>query len=87
MLMRLRDARRAKRPRGGPRRGNAQELVKGKASVHSGRQTEYNIKAARRNNAHMGDRGERLDGGRCMCAVIGVGQLLMGCDVSHHERR
>ncbi|WVR05950.1 hypothetical protein IAU60_002977 [Kwoniella sp. DSM 27419] len=58
------DARKAKRPAGGPRASQAPGLVKGEASHRSGRQTDYRRKDGRRNNADMGSAGARLDGGR-----------------------
>ncbi|WWD17810.1 hypothetical protein CI109_102252 [Kwoniella shandongensis] len=58
------DARKARRPNRGPSASQGPGLVKGEASHRSGRQTEYNRKAGRRNNADMGEVGLRLDGGK-----------------------
>lgn len=60
----FRDARKAKRPRRGPRASAAPGLVKGEASHRSGRQTEYRRKAGTKNNAEMGASEGRLDGKR-----------------------
>jgi len=58
------DAAKATRPRRAPGRSRGPGLVKGEASHLSGRQTEYNLKAGRRNNTDMGEGGSRLDGHR-----------------------
>lgn len=59
------DARKARARRGrGPTSSRAPGLVKGEASLRSGRQTEYRRKAGRRNNVDMGESVGRLDGRR-----------------------
>lgn len=58
------DSRKARGQARGPRSSQTPGLVKGEASHRSGRQTEYNVKSARRNNVDMGSESTRLDGGR-----------------------